>query len=149
MAIETRLAELADFEPLSGFRAKLVHTDQITVAHWTIDAGSSLPEHSHPQEMIVNMMEGEFGTHRRWHATLADRGRRGGDPRWRAACGPLDNRLQDHRRLAPAAGRLPDQQLARLTKYVVGFTVFLRCFRPPVDHVAEQLALRLLVHQRL
>jgi hypothetical protein len=57
--------------------------------------------------------------------------------------------LQDHRRLAPAAGRLPDQQLARLTKYVVGFTVFLRCFRPPVDHVAEQLALRLLVHQRL
>jgi hypothetical protein len=28
-----------------------------------------------------------------------------------------------------------------LPKYVAGFRVFPRCFRPPADHVAEQLAL--------
>ena len=51
---------LPDFNPLPGYRAKLVHGESMTVAHWTIDAGCSMPEHSHPHEQIVNTMEGEF-----------------------------------------------------------------------------------------
>lgn len=55
-----KLSELDDFSPLAGFRAKLVHTEKMTIAHWTIDAGQELPTHSHPQEQVVNMMDGEF-----------------------------------------------------------------------------------------
>ena len=55
-----KLEEQPDFEPVPGYRAKLVHSDVMTIAHWTIDAGCALPEHSHSQEQIVNMMEGEF-----------------------------------------------------------------------------------------
>ena len=55
-----KLSELDDFTPLTGFHAKLVHTENMTIAHWTIDAGGELPEHSHPQEQIANVIEGEF-----------------------------------------------------------------------------------------
>jgi quercetin dioxygenase-like cupin family protein len=55
-----QLADEPVFEPIEGYRAKLIHTDSITIAHWTIDAHRELPEHAHTQEQIVNMMEGEF-----------------------------------------------------------------------------------------
>lgn len=55
-----RLADEPDFVPIEGYCAKLIHTESMTVAHWTIDAACELPEHSHPQEQILNMMEGEF-----------------------------------------------------------------------------------------
>ena len=55
-----RLADEPDFVPIEGYRAKLIHTESMTVAHWTIDAAGELPEHSHPQEQILNMMEGDF-----------------------------------------------------------------------------------------
>lgn len=54
------LDSLPDFEPVSGYRAKLIHSDSVTIAHWTIDKDCELPEHSHAQEQVVNMMEGEF-----------------------------------------------------------------------------------------
>ena len=47
-------------EPVEGFRARFVHSDNVTIAYWDIDGGSSLPEHSHPHEQVVNMIEGEF-----------------------------------------------------------------------------------------
>ncbi len=47
-------------ELLPGFVGKFVHTDQMTVAHWEIKAGSILPLHDHPHEQIVNMIEGEL-----------------------------------------------------------------------------------------
>lgn len=53
-------SDLPDFNPLPGYRAKLIHGEAMTVAHWTIDAGCSMPEHSHPHEQMVNAMEGEF-----------------------------------------------------------------------------------------
>ena len=54
------LSQLNDFSPIEGFRAKLVHAETMTIAHWTIDKGCELPEHSHPHEQVANMMEGEF-----------------------------------------------------------------------------------------
>ena len=51
---------LPDFNPLPGYHAKLVHSESMTVAHWTIQADHAMPEHSHPHEQIVNMIEGEF-----------------------------------------------------------------------------------------
>ena len=51
----------SDFkELLPGFRVKFVHTDHLTIAHWIIEAGAELPEHSHVHEMVVNVIEGRF-----------------------------------------------------------------------------------------
>ena len=45
---------------MPGFFGRFVHTDNMTFAYWEIKQGSSLPEHSHMHEQVVNMLEGEF-----------------------------------------------------------------------------------------
>ena len=47
-------------ELMPGITARLVHSDQMTVAHWHFDADAPLPSHSHPHEQIVNVIEGVF-----------------------------------------------------------------------------------------
>ena len=54
------LSKQPDFAPVEGYRAKMIHSDQMSIAHWTVDAGCELPEHSHPHEQITNIIEGEF-----------------------------------------------------------------------------------------
>jgi quercetin dioxygenase-like cupin family protein len=45
---------------IPGFRAKFVHSANMTFALWDIDAGGILPEHSHPHEQVVHQLEGEL-----------------------------------------------------------------------------------------
>jgi unsaturated pyranuronate lyase len=45
---------------IPGFRAKFVHSANMTFALWDIDAGGKLPEHSHPHEQVVHQLEGEL-----------------------------------------------------------------------------------------
>ncbi len=47
-------------EVVPGFTGKFIHSDNMTIAFWTIKAGNSLPEHKHPHEQIVNVIEGEI-----------------------------------------------------------------------------------------
>lgn len=47
-------------EIVSGYRAKFIHTEGMTLAYWEVEAGAALPEHSHPHEQIANVLEGEF-----------------------------------------------------------------------------------------
>lgn len=54
------LDELEAVEPVPGYVATFVHTKQMTLANWKITAGSSFPEHSHPHEQIMMVLEGEF-----------------------------------------------------------------------------------------
>ncbi len=54
------LQDIPARELIPGFNGRFVHSDGITVAHWEIEAGSELPSHTHPQEMIINLLEGEF-----------------------------------------------------------------------------------------
>lgn len=54
------LKDLPDFEPFPGYHGKMVHSDQMTVGHWKIDCGFSIPLHSHPHQQIVNVLDGEF-----------------------------------------------------------------------------------------
>ena len=56
----TALKDVPVKEIMPGFHGRFVHSQGMTVAHWEIDAGSELPSHTHPQEMIINFMEGEF-----------------------------------------------------------------------------------------
>jgi len=56
----TNLDEVREREVVQGIRGRFVHSDNVTVAHWNIDAGAVMPDHAHPHEQIVNVIEGEF-----------------------------------------------------------------------------------------
>ena len=54
------LSDLPEREPVPGFRGRFVHTDALTLAYWDIEANAALPEHSHPHQQVVNVLEGEL-----------------------------------------------------------------------------------------
>lgn len=54
------LDDLPDEEPISGFHARFVHTEGMTLAYWTIEAGAAIPEHHHPHEQVATVLDGEF-----------------------------------------------------------------------------------------
>jgi quercetin dioxygenase-like cupin family protein len=54
------LANIKEREIVPGFRGKIVHSSNMTLVSWDIKAGSSLPEHSHPNEQITVVIKGVF-----------------------------------------------------------------------------------------
>lgn len=54
------LADIEEHELVPGFRARFVHTERMTCAYWDIDAGAALPEHAHPHEQVMTLIEGCF-----------------------------------------------------------------------------------------
>ena len=54
------LAQQEEREIVPGYHAKFVHSNNMTLAYWRIEAGAALPDHSHHHEQIVNLIEGEF-----------------------------------------------------------------------------------------
>ncbi len=54
------LNEIEEKVLYEGYHGKIMHGDKITVAHIRVKANSSLPEHQHPHEQIMNLIEGEF-----------------------------------------------------------------------------------------
>lgn len=55
-----RIESLPPFEISRGFVAKMIHTDRVTLAYVDVEAGAELPEHSHPQEQVTTLLEGQF-----------------------------------------------------------------------------------------
>ena len=53
------LNDLEAKEMVPGMKARFVHSDKMTLAFWDISAESALPEHSHPHEQMMYVMEGE------------------------------------------------------------------------------------------
>jgi len=47
-------------EIVPGFSAKFVHSENMTFAYWDIEAGSELPEHSHPHEQVLTVIKGKL-----------------------------------------------------------------------------------------
>lgn len=47
-------------EVFPGFHGRFVHSGQMTFAWWRIDPGAEVPEHDHPHEQVVNVLEGEL-----------------------------------------------------------------------------------------
>jgi len=47
-------------EVFPGFKGRFIHSEQVTIAHWDIDADAALPEHSHPHEQIALVNQGTF-----------------------------------------------------------------------------------------
>ena len=54
------LEGIKEKEIITGYRAKFVHSENITLAYWEVEPGAEMPEHSHPQEQIANVLEGRF-----------------------------------------------------------------------------------------
>jgi quercetin dioxygenase-like cupin family protein len=54
------LESVEEKEIVPGFQARMVHSDNMTFAYWRVEAGASLPEHSHHHEQVCNLLEGEF-----------------------------------------------------------------------------------------
>ncbi len=47
-------------EIFPGINARLIHTDKVSHSWVDITAGASFPEHRHPHEQIVSVLEGEL-----------------------------------------------------------------------------------------
>jgi quercetin dioxygenase-like cupin family protein len=55
-----QLEDVEQKEIVPGYRARFIHTDHMTVAFWDIDEGAVMPEHSHPHEQVMTLLEGTF-----------------------------------------------------------------------------------------
>ena len=54
------LNTIPEKELLPGLHVRFVHTNNMTLAYWNIEKGASMPEHNHPHEQVVNLIEGKF-----------------------------------------------------------------------------------------
>lgn len=54
------LAKLEEKEIIPGFKARFVHSDNMTLSFWAVQAGAIMPEHAHPHEQMSSVVEGEF-----------------------------------------------------------------------------------------
>ena len=52
--------QLPAIERLSGWRGRYFDSPSMTFAHYEFDAGASIHEHSHPQEEVYEIVEGEL-----------------------------------------------------------------------------------------
>ncbi len=87
-----RWDEVPERTVFPGFHGRFIHSGQMTFARWRIDAGATLPEHSHLHEQVVHTYSGELRAHRRRRHPPAHR-RHGADhPAARQTLGPRDHR---------------------------------------------------------
>ncbi|MCP4097265.1 MAG: cupin domain-containing protein [Planctomycetaceae bacterium] len=54
------LSEVTEREIVDGFFGKMIHTATMTMAYWSVNKDALLPEHQHPHEQVLNLLEGEF-----------------------------------------------------------------------------------------
>jgi quercetin dioxygenase-like cupin family protein len=55
-----QLEHLPAREIFPGVWARLIHTDRVTHSWVAVDEGASFPEHRHPHEQIVSVIDGEL-----------------------------------------------------------------------------------------
>lgn len=53
-----RIDTLKEKELVTGITAKMIHTDQLTIAHVNIKKNAILPEHAHFNEQVTHLIEG-------------------------------------------------------------------------------------------
>ena len=54
------LQNIKSHEVFPGFHGRFIHSEKMTLAFWEIRKGSTVPEHNHVHEQVVNVLEGEF-----------------------------------------------------------------------------------------
>ena len=53
-------SKLPEIERLPGWRGRYFDSPSMTFAHYEFDQGASIHEHSHPQEEVYEILEGEL-----------------------------------------------------------------------------------------
>ena len=54
------LSDLPVRTPFPGYAGRFLHSEKMSVAHWTVAEGSGFPEHAHPHEQVAMVVEGRF-----------------------------------------------------------------------------------------
>ncbi|MEA2036756.1 MAG: cupin domain-containing protein [Nanoarchaeota archaeon] len=54
------LEGIGEKEIIPGYKVKFIHSQSMTFAYWDIEKDAPLPEHSHPNEQVANILEGKF-----------------------------------------------------------------------------------------
>lgn len=54
------LSEVPSREIMPGYHGKLVHTQHMTLAYWTVEEGAEVPLHAHMNEQVMQVLEGQF-----------------------------------------------------------------------------------------
>lgn len=47
-------------EEMPGFLGAFLHSENMTVVNWSVEAGATVPVHSHPHEQFSMVVEGKF-----------------------------------------------------------------------------------------
>ncbi len=58
--MDVKLADLDSKEIMPGYHGKMVHAQHVTMAFWDVEKGATVPEHSHMNEQIMQVLEGTF-----------------------------------------------------------------------------------------
>jgi quercetin dioxygenase-like cupin family protein len=58
--IFNNLKEIEQKEIIPGYKARFIHSENMTLAYWEIKKDAKLPEHAHPNEQVANVIEGKF-----------------------------------------------------------------------------------------
>src|SRR5690349_15088907 len=60
MSVFIQVENLPSKEIVTGFHARTIHTGTMTFVYWTVEAGHSIPLHSHLHEQVAHVLNGEF-----------------------------------------------------------------------------------------
>ena len=58
--MDFNLSTLPSKEIIPGYHGKLVHATNMSMAFWEVEKDAQVPEHSHMNEQVMHVMEGEF-----------------------------------------------------------------------------------------
>ena len=58
--MKIKLAEIVPKEIMPGYQGKLIHTQNMSLAFWEVEAGAKVPEHAHMNEQVMQVLEGKF-----------------------------------------------------------------------------------------
>jgi len=54
------LSTIPSKEIMPGYHGKLIHAENMSIAFWEVEKGAEVPEHSHMNEQIMQVLKGNF-----------------------------------------------------------------------------------------
>ncbi len=58
--MDLKLTEILSKEIIPGYHGKLIHTQNMSLAFWDVEKGAVVSEHSHMNEQVMQVLEGQF-----------------------------------------------------------------------------------------
>jgi quercetin dioxygenase-like cupin family protein len=55
-----KLSNIPSKEIMPGYHGKLIHSENMSIAFWEVEKDAQVPEHSHMNEQIMHVLEGNF-----------------------------------------------------------------------------------------